>query len=44
MKYSTYEQIAEQYIIEQYGSLEILKSYNYSLEDKASQFIFKQML
>lgn len=44
MEYSIYERLAEQYIIEQHGSLDDLKSYNYMLEEETLNYMLNQLL
>ena len=44
MEYSDYKQIAIQYIIDEKGSLDVLKLYNNTFEEKVKQHMLKQIL
>ena len=44
MEYLTYKKYAEQYIIDNYGTLDVLRTYNKSIEEKLHSYMLSTML
>lgn len=44
MKYSKYKEIAQMYVLEQKGTLDVLKIYNKLFEDEIRNYMLKKLL